>query len=286
MTRVGTPVAQLRRLRGVLRRERESTGLTQKDVADALDWSLSKLIRIEKGPVGISVTDLKALLLQYRITDADRVNELVEMARGAKQPAWWDKYRDMSSPQFLRFLGLEASAIRLRQLQITVVPGILQVPDYARTMIAPTEPIPERVDRGVEIRMQRQRLIGPDGPEMVFILDESVLYRSIGGPAVMRAQLLRLIELADQPNVTIQVLPFSAGMHQGMRSSFEIFEMSEAENDFALLIEQPYQDTLIDETSDEVVEYVNIFLELEKIALSPDDSVQLIEQVLARTEES
>jgi len=286
MTRAGTPVAQLRRLRGVLRQERESTGLTQKDVADALDWSLSKLIRIEKGPVGISVTDLKALLLQYQITDKDRVNQLVEMARGARQPAWWDKYRDMSSPQFLRFLGLEASAIRLRQLQITVVPGILQVPEYARTMITPTETVADRIDRGVAIRMERQKLIGADGPEMFFIVDESVLHRSIGGPDVMRAQLLRLIELSDQPNVGIQVLPFTAGMHQGMRSSFEIFELSEAENDYALLIEQPYQDTLIDETSDEVVEYVNLFMELEKLALSPDDSVQLIERVLAQMEES
>ena len=286
MTRAGTPVAQLRRLRGVLRQQRETTGLTQREVADALDWSLSKLIRIEKGPVGISVTDLKALLLQYQITDADRVNELVDMARGARQPAWWDDYRDMAPPQFIRFLGLESSAIRLRQFQILVVPGLLQTPDYARTLIVPAEPVPGRVDRWVQARMNRQKLIGPDGPEMFFVLDESVLQRSIGGPEVMRGQLLRLLELADQPNVTIQVVPFSAGMHEGMRSSFEIFQMSDAENDFAVLIEQPYQDTLIDETSDEVLEYVNIFMELEKVALSPDDSAQLIERVLANMEES
>jgi transcriptional regulator with XRE-family HTH domain len=262
---------------------REASGLTQRDVADALDWSLSKLIRIEKGPVGISVTDVKALLLQYRVTDDHRVDELVEMARAAKRPAWWHKYRDMYSSQFLTFLGLEASSVRIRQSQSLVVPGLLQTEGYARGVIAASESDPDLVGRGVALRLERQQLIGPDGPELFFILDESVLYRLIGDAEVMRGQLHRLVELAGKPSISIQVLPFTAGRHRGVASSFTIFELSEEYGDYSLLIEQPYEDTLIEEPSDQTKEYVAIFRELEKIALSQAESVKLIEKVIGRT---
>jgi transcriptional regulator with XRE-family HTH domain len=279
---MSTPVAQLRRLRGVLRQEREAQGLTQKEVADALDWSTSKVIRIERGPVGISVTDLKALLLQYRVTDTNRVDQLVEMARAAKRPAWWQEYRDIYPSQFINFLGLEASSIRIRQFQSLLVPGLLQIPDYARALMAATMTDAERIQRGVNVRMERQQLRTPDGPELFFILDESVLLRQIGDAEVMRDQLRQLVDLSAEPNITLQVLPFAAGIHRGMSSSFEIFELSDEENDFAVLIEQPYEDTLLDEPSEATRQYVNIFMEMEKIALPPDRSVELIERAITR----
>jgi transcriptional regulator with XRE-family HTH domain len=281
MTRGVTPLSQLRRLRSELRQERDRLQLTQKDVADALDWSPSKLIRIENGTVGISITDLKALLLNYKVTDEDRVEELVAMARAGKEQAWWHKYRDNYSKQFLTFLGLESSAIRLRQFQSLAVPGILQTRDYARVLVSRGLADFEQIENGVAVRLQRQKLLEPGGPESFFILDESVLRRQVGSLQIMRDQLNRLKDLAALPNVTIQVVPFTAGRHRGLLGSFEIFELSEQEDDYALLLEQPYKDVLIEDSSEETREYVVIFRELEKIALSEDETVKFIDKVLA-----
>jgi transcriptional regulator with XRE-family HTH domain len=281
MTRGKTPLSQLRRLRNELRQERDRLQLTQKDVADSLDWSPSKLIRIENGTVGISITDLKALLLNYKITDDARVEEFVAMARAGKEQAWWHKYRDNYPKQFLTFLGLESSAIRLRQFQSLVVPGILQTRDYARVLVSQGLADEEKIEIGVAVRLQRQKLLEPGGPDSYFILDESVLRRQVGSPAVMRDQLNRLKELAALSNVTIQVVPFSAGRHRGLQGSFEIFELSEQEDDYALLLEQPLKDVLIEDSSEETRDYVVIFRELEKVALSEEETIKFIDKVLA-----
>jgi transcriptional regulator with XRE-family HTH domain len=284
MTRADAPVGQLRRLRTELRRQRERSELTQKDVADALDWSLSKVIRIEKGPVGISVTDVRALLQHYDVVDRDQVNNLVEMARASKKPAWWHEYRDVYRQQFWTFMGLEESAIRIRQFQSLVVPGLLQTVDYARFILTAASRKPaDVVERRIEVRMGRQRLLRPSGPEMFFVIDESVLRRVIGSPDVMRAQLAELVRLAALPSVVLQVMPFRAGFHSGMRNSFSVFEMSDEENDFAMVIEGVYEDTLIEEATDETLEYVAIFKELEKVALTPAESVEFIKRVYNET---
>jgi transcriptional regulator with XRE-family HTH domain len=270
------PTSQLRRLRTELRQRRDSVQLTQREVAEALDWSPSKLIRIERGPVGISVTDVRALLQHYRVTDEQQVEKLVELARASKKPAWWHQYRDSSSAQFITFLGLEASSVRIRQYQGLVVPGLLQHPDYIRTLVTRTTD----VERDVTIRQTRQQLIG-DGPALSFILDEAVLHRVIGSPETMRTQLRWLVEQQSQPNVTIRVLPFSIGVHTGMKGSFTLLELSDEQDDYALLLEQAYEDKLIEDPSDETREYVHIFQELKQIALSPKDSVALIERVIS-----
>jgi transcriptional regulator with XRE-family HTH domain len=279
------PVSQQRKLRAELRQLRDALGLTQKDVADALDWSPSKLIRIEKGSVGVSVTDVRALLQHYGVTDAGRVAELVGMARASKKPAWWHEYRDTSTPQFLTFLGLEASSIRIRQFQGLVMPGLLQHSDYAAALVRNPKPDPVVADRAVQIRMARQELLDDEDRESFFIIDEAALRRVIGSPAVMVTQLRKLIEIAGKPNVTIQVVPFSAGAHMGMKGSFVIMELSDVKDDYAMLLEQPYVDRLIEEASVETREYINIFHELEKISLPQAESLKLVERVLTSFEE-
>ncbi|MFD8492330.1 helix-turn-helix transcriptional regulator [Amycolatopsis sp. NPDC059657] len=286
MTRGETPVGQLRRLRAVLKQEREQQGLTQRDVADALDWSSSKLIRIEKGVVGISITDLKALLLHYRITEDDRVEQLVELARAGKKPAWWHAYKDIYDQQFLNFLGLEASAIGVKQFQGRVIPGLLQTKDYATALMGRHHTEPERIERGTAVRLRRQELIAPDGPHMVFLMDEAVLRRTMGSAKVMRGQLLRLKEVAALTNVDVRVIPFSAGPHKGLASSFALFQLSEMENDVVLLLEIPDQDILVEEFTDQTKDYLRIFDELEGLALTEDDSVKLIDKILAELGES
>jgi transcriptional regulator with XRE-family HTH domain len=274
------PTSQLRRLRTELRQQRDALQLTQREVAEALDWSPSKLIRIERGPVGISVTDVRALLQHYQVGDQQRVDTLVAMARASKKPAWWHKYRDSSPAQFLTFLGLESSSVRLRQYQGLVIPGLLQHPDYIRAILASTDSDLATHDRALEIRTTRQQLLAPDGPELLFVIDEAVLHRTMGTPEVMRTQLRLLIELQERPKLSIQVVPFSVGVHKGMKGSFTIFELSDEQNDYALQLEQPYEDRLIEDPSDETLEYVQIFRDLERIALSQADSTALIERLI------
>lgn len=283
MPRGGTPVSQLRRLRAELKTLREGLGQTQKDVADALEWSSSKVIRIENGPVGISITDLKALLFHYKVVDDERVDELLELARGSKQPAWWHRFKDVHSAKFLTFLGLESSAIRIRQFQQMVVPGLLQSPEYMRALLKSFGNSPEVVERGSTVRLERQRTVMVENDvETFFILEESVLHRLIGDEWVMRGQLLHLKELAARPNIRIQIVPFTAGVHRGLGVSFEIFQLSEQEDDYAMVVELPYQDRLIEESNEETKDYVAIFAELEKVALSPEDSLVLIDRLLGK----
>lgn len=277
-----TPLSAQRQLRVALRAARDKLTLTQKDVAEALEWSTSKLIRIENGSVGISITDLKALLLHYRTTDAVEVEQMVELARAAKKDTWWQGYGKHHPQQFITFLGFEASATRIRQFQGLLVPGLLQSSGYARVLTAIGAANQESARRSHEIRMKRQDLISDDGPEMFFIIDESVLYRRIGDFSVMREQLLVLKERAGHPNLSVQFLPYSAGVHKGMKGSFEIFEMSNEPDDYALLLEQPYKDVLLSHSSEETKEYVNIFFELEKIALPAAETPRIIDERLSQ----
>ena len=278
---IGTPLAEQRRVRTLLRKTRDERGLTQKDVAEALDWSTSKLIRIENGSVGISVTDLKALLLHYGITGAAEVDRMVEGVRASKKAAWWQQYRSTSSAQFITFLGLEASAIRIRQYQALLFPGLLQTPGYAGVLTAIGTASEEEAHRNLEIRLKRQELIAENGPELFFIIDEAVLYRMIGDAGVMREQLQHIKEVSRHPNVTVQVMPFSAGVHKGMKGSFEIFELSDEPDDYALLLDQPYQDELFPDPSEETKEFVGIFFELEKLALPAQETERILDARIA-----
>jgi len=275
-----TPQSEHRRLRVALRDARDALHLTQKEVADALEWSSSKIIRIESGSVGISVTDLKALLLHYRVTDANEVDRMVTMARASKKAAWWQEHRELLTQDFITFLGLEASAVRMKQFQGLLFPGLLQSRSYIKALLALGDNTPEQERRGVEVRLKRQELISDHGPEISFIIDESVLYRKVGDAAAMREQLEKVKEVAEHPRVSIRVMPFAAGVHKGMKSSFEILELSDEPGDYALLLEQPYKDQLFQVVNDETKEFVDIFSELEKIALPATETPRMIDERL------
>lgn len=276
------PVVQQRRLRADLRRLREAAHLYQKDVADALDWSVSKLIRIETGAVNISKTDLLALLRHYGVEDQKQIDELVEIARSSRQRAWWDKYREFYGAQFLTFLGYEASALRLRQYQALTLPGLLQTKGYAEALIASFGNSPEGTARGVEVRLQRQQLFEQENaPEMFFILDEAVIRRWVGGAGIMREQLERIKELNRNPKVSIQVARFDIGAYIGMKGSFTVFEFPYEDNDFAVLLEYAHRDVLVQNNPEEASKFVETFYELEAKASPKSDTEKIIDEVLA-----
>lgn len=159
-TRNIDPVVMRRRLCAALRKARDHAGFTQRDVAHEMDWSLSKLIRIESGVVSISTTDLRVLAVHYGIAD-DQRRAMELMARSARQRSNWSAYRDVVSPTFLEYLAHESSASVIRSFEPLLVPGLLQTADYARSaMYRETVVVNEDAEqRRLELRQDRQELL-------------------------------------------------------------------------------------------------------------------------------
>jgi transcriptional regulator with XRE-family HTH domain len=215
-----------RRLQLALRQARLGAGKTQQEVAAALEWSLSKVVRIESGAVRVSSTDLRALLHLYGMA-ATRVDALVEEVKAARQPSWWRNYEDLLGRDFVFYLGLESSATQIRQFQAGLVPGLLQTEHYARAILTAVWP-GEDVEELVEARLRRQQVLErADAPLLTFVIDEAALHRRIGGPAVMAEQVERLESLAAMPDVSILVLPFDAGAHAGLAGSFVLLNIGD-----------------------------------------------------------
>jgi transcriptional regulator with XRE-family HTH domain len=277
-----TPVVQRRRLRTELRKARQEASLTQEQVAAAMDWSLSKIIRIENGSVSISTNDLKALLRHYQIVDEDRAGELVALARAARERSWWSVYRDVASPRLLQFIEYEAAAVITRNFEPLLIPGLLQTEEYARAVIRQfyERPTAERVDALMKLRMKRQELLSrAEPPLLFFILDEAVIRRLVGGKAVMRRQIRQLTEMVDRPNVTVEVVPFSAGVHAGMNGSFVVLEFPDAEDDDVLYLESTQGELIKPDLPEEILTYRETFEQLREMSLGPEGSVTYLSKV-------
>jgi transcriptional regulator with XRE-family HTH domain len=275
-----SPLVQRRRLRGGLRQARQDAGLTQEHVATAMDWSLSKVIRIENGATGISTNDLRALLSLYQITDPPRVQDLIELARSARERSWWSTYKDAASPDFLRYVEQEASASAMRFYDHIVIHGLLQTEEYAALVIREFNDerhTGQQVDRRIELRLKRQELLArAHPPALAFLHDEAALRRRVGSPAVMRRQLNHLAELADQPNLTLEVIPFTAGVLNGIGEAFAILDFPG--NDDPVLFLEPH-DTVREDRSEQVASYEERFQRLRAASPGPDGSASLTRSI-------
>jgi transcriptional regulator with XRE-family HTH domain len=282
MTTVHGPVVGRRRLRTALRRHREEAQLTQDQVATAMDWSLSKLIRIEAGVVSISTNDVKALLQLYGVTDPLTVTELVEMARIARRRTWWSPYKDNVPSQYASYIGLEAETSALRYYHPIGIPGLLQTRAYATAIVEATAAFQlesEEVQTRVTIRMARQReVLGRSNPPDVdVILDEGVLHRVTGGRDVMREQLRHLATTGARPNVTIRVLPFTAGDNAVM-GPFIILEFPDKNDSSVVYVESALIEDVIDRP-DHTALYVRTYDRLRELCLTPEESIERIKKI-------
>jgi transcriptional regulator with XRE-family HTH domain len=277
-----SPVVARRRLRAELRRARLDVGLTQEQVAAAMDWSLSKLIRIENGTVGISMNDLKAILAHYKITDEGRTAELIALSRAARERSWWNAYREMS-PRLVQLIEYESASFIIRNFQPMLIPGLLQTKEYATTSIRSLRPeaSAQDVSTAVDLRMKRQQLLQqPEMPLMFFIVDEAAVRRLVGGQEAMRRQIQRLLDESDKPTVTIEVVPFSAGAHPGMQGPFMLFEFPDAEDDDALYLEGPKESKWNRDDPEEISSFRERFEVLRELSLGPQGSVDLLRRLL------
>jgi transcriptional regulator with XRE-family HTH domain len=282
MTPLVDPSLNRRKLRLALRRAREKAGLTQREAARRVEWSQSKLIRIETGAVSVSVSDLRALLALYGMAGADhadRISELEEAARGSKGPSWWSRYHDILTPQFAQYLGYEGAAASLSTYHPIVVPGHLQTERYARALLAPRGLEKKRLDRVVALRMERRDRMfdGAGGPACVFLLDEAAVRRQIGGPEVHAEQLRQLLDLGERPDVTVRVLPFDAGAHYSTLGSFVLLGFLDDED--LLYLEHAAGSMTGGENVDLLGRYQVCFQSIEEAALSESDSAGLIGRI-------
>jgi transcriptional regulator with XRE-family HTH domain len=271
-----TPTRRRRRLGAELRRLREAAGLTIDRVAEALECSQSKVSRIETGQVSATPRDVRDMLELYRVDDA-QLEAMVQIAREARQRGWW--YRFVDVPDGVpAYVGLEAAATSIDIYMSLIVPALLQTADYARAVISGVRPdLPaEEIARRVELRMSRQELLDQDNPPALrVLLDDTVLRRPVGGPAVMRGQLRRLVEDAARPTVALQVLPIGTGAHAGMDGPFTIFGFpAPAEPDVVAL--DSAADALYLESAEDLRRYRRVFERLLPSALTPEESIAFI----------
>ncbi|MEV0391815.1 helix-turn-helix domain-containing protein [Polymorphospora rubra] len=274
MTERRSPTVRRRRLGAELRRRRDDAGVTIEMVAERLDCSSSKISRIETGHTSATPRDVADMLAIYGVVGPEG-EELVQIAREARQKGWWHPYSTVLTGAYV---GLEAAAHSVRAYEQQVVPGLLQTGDYAKAMIRSARPdiTAEEVERRVRVRLQRQSLLTQDDPiEVWVVLDEAVVSRPVGGDEVMRAQLARLVEAADLPNVTLQILPFEVGAHAGMDGTFTILDFAEARDPGVVYAENATGGLFL-EKAEELRKYVFIFDHIRAAALRPEESVAAI----------
>lgn len=277
MPGVQSPTVRRRRLAQELRQLREAAGLTIDEVAQRLEgMSAAKISRIETARVGVQPRDVMDLLDQYGIEGTHREN-LLTLTREARQHGWWHSYIDVMTEGTETWVGLEAEAAAIRSYELQLVPGLLQTPEYAETVLRVyfrTES-PRQIERRVELRMARQQLVIEQNNTPIWtVLDEAVLRRQIGPWSLMQAQYKKLIDSCDGNNVTVQVLPLASGVYSGVPGAFTIMQLPHPDPEVVVI--EHRGGNLYIERSDDVRMHNHIFDRIRASATGPDESLDYI----------
>jgi hypothetical protein len=268
-----------------LHRLREAAGVTPEAAGYEIRASRSKVSRMENGRVGFKERDVADLLTLYGITDEQMRVGMLSLVRQANAPGWWSKYGDVLSDWFEAYLGLEMAASVIRSFELQFVHGLFQTEAYARavTLLGHTAASEEEIDRRVSLRLKRQDLLTrPKPPQMWSVIDEAALRRPVGGRAVMRSQLNRLIEVARLRHVTVQVVPFGCGGHAAAGGSFSVLRYAEPEVPDVVYIEQLTSALYLDKRED-VDHYLEVMNKLSAEALTPAHTARLLAEIVRET---
>lgn len=271
-----SPTVRGRRLIREVERLRHDRGLSMEATAERLGWSLSKLYRLENGKSRITTDDLADMLDVYYIWSPER-DALIQLCRDARKRGWWTAYADVFTGSYM---SMEAEASSIRIHTHVVVPGLFQVPGYAREVITATQPgisAPD-ADRKLAARLARQKaLFGRDKPPCVHaILDEGVLRRQVGGAATTTAQLEALAWAAAREGVIVQVVPFGAGANAGMDGKFTLLGFPD--DPPVAYVEGLMGDVYL-EAADETDRFHAAWARLASLALPPGDSLMMIREL-------
>ncbi|WP_344972246.1 helix-turn-helix domain-containing protein [Salinactinospora qingdaonensis] len=276
----GPPVRR-RHLMLKMRKLRQAADLSQEDAAKAMGWNRSKIHRIEYGRnQKIRAADIIALCRLYKVADAE-TDALAELARQSGKRGWWHRYSDILPGPYIEF---EAEATVIRDFEITLIPGLLQTPEYMRAILdRAAGATDEEIQRRIDARIARQKILTrkQSPPRLWAIIDEGAIRRQVGSPEVMRGQLQHLIEMSCRPNIDIQILRFEEGAHAGVAGQFLILDFSGL--DQVVYIEAE-QDGFYLESSDQTSRYTLIFDKVQAAAGSTERSVAFLQALASGTE--
>jgi transcriptional regulator with XRE-family HTH domain len=273
-----------RQLGRYLRELRNRRCMTVKRAAEEMEWSETKIWRIENGMTSLRSHDVETLCRIYA-APPDLSEALKALAKETKAKGWWHDYGDVIPEWLDMYIGLEEAASQLCAYQPELVPGLLQTEQYARSVIKEDNPgVDDReIDRRVHVRIARQMLVRreADPLELHVALNEAILHRPVGGPDVMAAQLDALAEAADIRNVKLRVVPYAAGLHHGvMTGPFVILRFpvngNGAESEPATVYVEGFTGALYLDKPREVTRYTVAFDRIWDAALDEPASTDLI----------
>ncbi|MGW5066456.1 helix-turn-helix domain-containing protein [Streptomyces cyaneofuscatus] len=275
------PTVRRRRLGAELKRLREKAGVRMEDAAERIGGDKPKISRQENGRQGVSKLEIEALLALYGVSDDRLRTALTTLAREGRRKGWWAQYGDILTAGFQEWLSIESDAARILAFQPMLVPGLLQTVEYAMEVIrcAEKDATQAKRDSYLEVRKVRQEIFARDNPpQYVCLLDEAVLRREVGGPAVMAAQLAQILKVNNPPKLTIQVVPFGQGWHAGLHGPFNIYNYPDPMD--LDVVNLDYLDgALYLEEDDSVKRYQLAFDELRGTALNTPQSIELVSSV-------
>ena len=268
-------------LGALLRRLRESRGISMQLAGYHIRATESKISRMETGKVSFKERDVADLLTFYGVTDSAEHAQVMALVREANAPGWWHSFSEVLPPWFQAYVGLESAAAVVRTYEIQFIPGLLQCPEYVRAVVsADRAATPSELDRRIELRLRRQlALERGDGPRLWVVLDEAAVRRPVGGREVMEAQIRYLIDQACSPNVTIQLLPYRVGAHAAEGGAFTVLRFAEADLPDIVYIEQLARAQFI-EKPDIVERYAAAMEQITVEALTPEQTVTVLESMV------
>lgn len=278
--RPNPPTVRLRRLAAELRRLRAAASLTREEVTERTGINGVTLYRIEKARARPQKRTLLALLELYAASDAQRA-DLLAVQSGSHDQGWLRPYHSELPEEYTAYIGFEAEARTVRNYESLFVPGLAQTERYARAVIKGVLPTASQieVDQRVQARIERQAVLAKVSPLQLWaIMDEAAVRRLVGGREVMREQTQHLLQLADEPHVTLQLIPFGTGAHAGMTGSFVHMDFPDAQDPELVYVDTPAGDLFL-ESETEIRRYKSMFEHLQAVALGPGESADLLASV-------
>ena len=278
----GGPTIRRMLLGAQLRRLRTDAGVSREEAGQAIRASPWKIHRLENGQVSYKERDIIDLVALYGVADPVEIATFITMAREANYQGWWNAYSDVLPQWFRAYVDLEAAAAQIRSYEGQFVPGLLQTEEYMRALMRATlrDRRPEEIDRRVQVRLTRQQLLTRPNPPLLWtVVDEAALRRPVGGSKVLGAQIERLIEAANLPNVTLQVLRFNVGAHAAMIGAFSILRFADEEIPDVVYLEQVSNATYLDKPED-VDEYAHVMSSVGVHSAPPEKSTKILIELL------
>lgn len=275
-----------RRLGAALRQHRQAAKLDQPQAAEVIASSQARISRVESGHATPRVIEVRLLLDAYGVDDVEVRLKLEELAKHSKNRGWWLEHATHLRPGYLDHIALEDDATYIREWQPVMVPGLLQTPAYAEAVIAggPHYLDQERITQLVAVRVGRQAKIEEGGASYAAILWEPVVAHPLASVELHREQLSAILEAGKRKNVTVQVLPYSAGILAGYSSAFYSFSFGDEPTVEAVAMDN-LRGTSVLEGAEDLAAYANAFDLLRSAALAPEASVKLIRGVLRSLKE-